>query len=253
MSTNVSRAQPFIHQTGPAWWGVRCSMSILEYLPPMNTARRVRTVPVPSQSSQTPTETQNPSTVSSMYPKISIPYQKESFIYQNDADLEAYGQGDILIDGGYVNNLPVDVMASLYSPHIIVAADVENKEEGHLQNLRSWGDYMNGFSLVWKKISSYWSPFRSNFHVPKYSEIIDSLVYINHNGTVRSLIQSRLVQLYVRPRYIQDFKILDYDKADLISRTGYESTNEICSLVGLTPLQRPAMEIIGTSTREWSR
>lgn len=67
VSTNVSTADIAIHRFGSLWRAVRSSMTLLEYLPPMNHL------------------------------------------------------GELLIDGGYVNNLPVDAMKEIHQPRCIVA------------------------------------------------------------------------------------------------------------------------------------
>ena len=55
-----------------------------------------------------------------------------------------YDSGSLLVDGGYVNNLPVEVMKEL-APQIaeIVAVDVENKDNTAFENVSNYGDSLS--------------------------------------------------------------------------------------------------------------
>jgi predicted acylesterase/phospholipase RssA len=90
---------------GPLWRAVRASMSLLEYLPPL----------------------QDPLT------------------------------GDLLADGGYVDNLPVTPLHHLAWPSALpplftVAVDVENKSVDELTPLPYYGEYLDGFWLWGKRV-----------------------------------------------------------------------------------------------------
>jgi hypothetical protein len=48
--------------------------------------------------------------------------------------------GDLACDGGYVNNIPVDVMKDVCGSTFVIAVDVENKDADALTNVLDWGD-----------------------------------------------------------------------------------------------------------------
>lgn len=141
--------------------------------------------------------------------------------------------------------------------------DVENRNYKHLSNVTPYGDYLDGWWLLWKKLSTWFmSLVRSSrsrhhshthsahsagksksagnvagqspselksqpFHVPKFSEIIDALVYINHNKNIRQFIASRVMDLYIRPN-VDHIKTLDYHRCDSIVEIGYNTAKPLC-------------------------
>ena len=59
--------------------------------------------------------------------------------------------GHLLLDGGYTNNLPADIMRSRGAKHIL-AIDVGSIDS---INFTNYGDSLNG----WKVLLSRWNPF----------------------------------------------------------------------------------------------
>ena len=64
--------------------------------------------------------------------------------------------GHLLLDGGYVNNLPADVMKSL-GAQTIFAVDVGSQDESDLTN---YGDELSGWWLLWKKWNPWTEPIK---------------------------------------------------------------------------------------------
>lgn len=170
VTTNVSTADMCVHRQGVLWKAVRASMTILDYLPPMQI------------SAQSP---------------------------------------DLLIDGGYTNNLPVDVMRYYYQPTKCIAVDVENKDDERLSDVLYYGSSLNGWWLFIRKIYSAVVPFTQQLKIPKYTELVSSLVFINHNRTIRYLLDSNLIDLYIRPE-LGSTQLLDYHKLNDIVDIGYK-------------------------------
>ncbi len=87
-----------------------------------------------------------------------------------------FDNGSLLVDGGYVNNLPIDVMRDM-APQLseIVAVDVENKDNSALENVSDFGDSLSvcalleyAFTSMFAVLCLCWSPsylflFRSNY------------------------------------------------------------------------------------------
>ena len=54
---------------------------------------------------------------------------------------------DLLIDGGYINNCPVDIMRELHSSiSLLIAVDVENKNffADQFSDITFYGDHLSG-------------------------------------------------------------------------------------------------------------
>ncbi|XP_017489616.1 PREDICTED: neuropathy target esterase sws isoform X1 [Rhagoletis zephyria] len=79
--------------------------------------------------------------------------------------------GHLLLDGGYVNNLPADVMHNLGAAHII-AIDVGSQDDMDLTN---YGDDLSGWWLLYKK----WNPFTTPVKVPDLPDIQSRLAYVS--------------------------------------------------------------------------
>ena len=59
--------------------------------------------------------------------------------------------GNLLLDGGYVNNLPADIMHKRGAKHIL-AVDVGALDEVQLHN---YGDWLSGWSILWAKLNPF--------------------------------------------------------------------------------------------------
>jgi lysophospholipid hydrolase len=132
-------------------------------------------------------------------------------------------EGNMLIDGGYMNNLPVDVMRDVHSPKYVFAIDVENKDSCFKHDLYEYGDHLSGWWLLYDKIMGFLNPCARKRNIPNFSDLIDSLSFISHNRNVRGAINSRLMDVYVRPP-LSMIKLLDYHKLEQIAEIGYRTT-----------------------------
>lgn len=83
--------------------------------------------------------------------------------------------GDLHVDGGYVNNIPVDVMRRRGVKTVIVV-DVENK--GFYKRLTNVADYYSGLSGWRILVERITSPFRRQERLPHFSDIMNSLTYV---------------------------------------------------------------------------
>ena len=59
--------------------------------------------------------------------------------------------GHHLLDGGYVNNLPADIMHKKGAHHIL-AVDVGSQDETELHN---FGDWLSGWQILWAKLNPF--------------------------------------------------------------------------------------------------
>lgn len=131
------------------------------------------------------------------------------------------GDDNLLIDGGYVNNLAVDVMHELpVRPSTIIAVDVENRSTDVFSNLHDLGEGVSGWWLLWAKLN----PFQKK-KVPAFGDMIVWLNCISHVRQLRQMEKS-LVDVYVLPD-IHNYTLFDYHKLDEIAEKGYRRTKEV--------------------------
>ncbi|XP_045525248.1 neuropathy target esterase sws isoform X3 [Pieris brassicae] len=119
--------------------------------------------------------------------------------------------GHLLLDGCYVNNVPADVMRSFGAKHIL-AIDVGSQDDTDLTN---YGDDLSGWWLLWKR----WNPFTSPVKVPNLPDIQSRLAYVSCNRQLEEVKKSDYCE-YIRPP-IDQYKTLQFGSFDEIREVGY--------------------------------
>lgn len=105
--------------------------------------------------------------------------------------------GDVIIDGGYCNNLPCDVMRDLFSPNLVVGVDIENKSwESAYKDSTDFGTYISGWWILAHRIYAWINPFAKGIRLPRFNEIVGVLNYINNQRNIRRLLEDNLIDLY---------------------------------------------------------
>jgi len=119
--------------------------------------------------------------------------------------------GHHLLDGGYVNNLPADIMHNKGAHHIL-AIDVGSQEETDLHN---FGDWLSGWQIFWAKMN----PFSTLPKIPNQAEIQLRLAYVS---CVRQLEQVKNATYcdYIRPP-IDKYGTLQFESFEEIRDVGY--------------------------------
>ncbi|RHY14320.1 hypothetical protein DYB25_000783 [Aphanomyces astaci] len=120
--------------------------------------------------------------------------------------------GSLLLDGGYVNNLPADVMKE-EGVKIVFAVDVgrdTTREYFH------YGDSLSGWWVFWNKVN----PFAPTVQVPSMGEITDALAYAAFYQN-KDYVINHCVDLFFKPP-VQDIGTLDFDKLELTVQIGYD-------------------------------
>ncbi|XP_063908802.1 neuropathy target esterase sws isoform X3 [Zophobas morio] len=120
--------------------------------------------------------------------------------------------GHLLLDGGYTNNLPADVMRGLGANHIL-AIDVGSVDD---QDLTNYGDDLSGWWLLWKR----WNPFTNPVKVPNLPDIQSRLAYVSCVRQLEEVKSSDYCE-YIRPP-IDKYKTLQFGSFDEIREVGYQ-------------------------------
>jgi len=121
-------------------------------------------------------------------------------------------EGNMLLDGGYVDNLTVSHMKSL-GADVIFAIDVGALDDDTPQN---FGDSLSGFWAA----ANRWNPFSAYVNPPTLSEIQARLAYVS---SVDALERAKATPgcLYMRPP-VDAYATLDFGKFDEIYQVGYK-------------------------------
>lgn len=132
--------------------------------------------------------------------------------------------GHLLLDGGYVNNLPADIMHDVMGAETILAIDVGSQDDSDLTN---YGDTLSGWWLLWKR----WNPFTTPVRVPNLPEIQSRLAYVS---CVKQLeeVKSSDYCIYIRPP-IDGYKTLQFKSFNEIMNVGYHHGKVLFSTLQL--------------------
>lgn len=120
--------------------------------------------------------------------------------------------GSLLLDGGYINNLPADVMREEHA-NIVIAVDVgAPSTTGYF----GYGDSLSGWWVLWNKLN----PFQKTALVPSMGDVSVALAYVSSEQTLERVKQNS-IDLYLRPP-VAKYGTLEFDKMDEIIQVGYD-------------------------------
>ncbi len=127
--------------------------------------------------------------------------------------------GDLLVDGALLNNVPVDVMAKFNHGGTIIAVDV-NAREDLLNNKANVGG-ISGWQLLINKIN----PFIETIKRPSMIEILSRASIIGGLAQRKKLMDG-VADLYLQPP-VNNFSLNAYKDAEKIERVGYEYARKV--------------------------
>ncbi|KAF8167420.1 hypothetical protein B0H34DRAFT_681802 [Crassisporium funariophilum] len=119
--------------------------------------------------------------------------------------------GNLLVDGGYIDNLPVAAMSSM-GASTIFASDVGSIDDN---SPRNFGDTISGFWLLINR----WNPFSNARHIPAITEIQSRLAYVS---SVNTLEAAKIAKncLYIQMP-VQEYGTMQFGKFEELTKKGY--------------------------------
>jgi predicted acylesterase/phospholipase RssA/CRP-like cAMP-binding protein len=160
VSSNLTRAEPVIHDRGPLWACVRASTAI---------------------------------------PGVFAPVLRA---------------GDVVVDGGVMNNFPIDIMREAYEAGTVIGVNVSPPTE-KLKDY-SFGDSVSGWRVLWSQVS----PFGRRLRAPSLLASLIRATEINGAYKVRSPAFQRLADVVIQPPVVQ-FNPLGFDAYEPLIAAGY--------------------------------
>lgn len=122
-----------------------------------------------------------------------------------------YIENDLLVDGGLLNNVPVDVMKDLSNGGTVIAVDVSPTEEP--LGVEDYGLALSGWRVLWQKISP--------FSVTKLPTVFNVLMrIIAFSGVAGRDSAEQLSDLYLHPP-LEQFKINDFKRGNEMAEAAY--------------------------------
>ncbi|EMD42300.1 hypothetical protein CERSUDRAFT_110821 [Gelatoporia subvermispora B] len=124
--------------------------------------------------------------------------------------------GNMLVDGGYIDNLPVSTMMAM-GASAVIASDVGSIDDN---SPRNFGDSVSG----WWLLINRWNPFSNARHIPAITEIQSRLAYVS---SVKTLEEAKIAPgcLYMQMP-VQEYGTLQFGKFEDIQDRGYKAAME---------------------------
>jgi predicted acylesterase/phospholipase RssA/CRP-like cAMP-binding protein len=123
--------------------------------------------------------------------------------------------GDVLVDGGVMNNFPVDVMHGLVEGGPVIGISTTPRRE-HRKSYEL-EDSLSG----WKVLRNRLNPFAKRIHVPPLVGIVMRALEINSAYRLQSA--SQFTSLLIEPD-VHSYATLDFDAYQPIIEIGYQTT-----------------------------
>uniref|UniRef100_A0A8D9FGX7 Neuropathy target esterase sws n=2 Tax=Cacopsylla melanoneura TaxID=428564 RepID=A0A8D9FGX7_9HEMI len=118
----------------------------------------------------------------------------------------------MLLDGGYVNNLPADVLKAL-GAKLVIAVDVGSQDE---TDLFDYGDFLSGWWVLLRKLS----PFHDTIKVLSAAEIESRIAYVCCSRQLQEVKNSEYCK-YIRPP-IDKYSTFQFGAFEQIKEIGYQ-------------------------------
>jgi len=123
-------------------------------------------------------------------------------------------KGDLLVDGALLNNVPVDVMREYNAGGIVIAVDVNSRED-LLHNSKNEGG-ISGWKLLLNKLN----PMAETIRYPNMLEILTRASMIGGLAN-RKKMMNGIADLYLQLP-VNNFSLGAYKQGDKIAQQGYE-------------------------------
>jgi predicted acylesterase/phospholipase RssA/CRP-like cAMP-binding protein len=123
----------------------------------------------------------------------------------------AIENGEIFVDGGLVNNLPVDIMKK-FCPGFIFAVDVSEQLEFNSKLKESYT--VSGWKLLGQRLNPFSNP-------PDIPSMLNILYRATTVGSIRFLEAAKCAADYCLEPPVQDFGVFDWRSIDRIIDIGY--------------------------------
>ena len=126
-------------------------------------------------------------------------------------------EGDILVDGGALNNLPVDIMRGLFKGGTVIGVNVSQTHES-AENFE-FGDSISGWQVLRSRVNPLVKPMR----VPNIAACLVRAMEIKGVHQMREI--ETFADVLIQPD-VGHFKTLDFGSYETVSEIGYRTALE---------------------------
>jgi predicted acylesterase/phospholipase RssA len=123
--------------------------------------------------------------------------------------------GQLLVDGGVMNNVPIDIMDRRCTGGTVIAVNVGGGGASGLASSNYWN--YSGWSHLRHRLTSK----SENEHVANIIDILLWTTTLSSKRHLHQIVASGLVDLYLTPP-VQEFELLGFDAYEKLYKIGYE-------------------------------
>ena len=123
----------------------------------------------------------------------------------------------LLVDGGVVNNVPMDVMGMRCGEGTVIAVDVG----GGGSEFEPSAQLLSGWQALRKRLN----PFGQRVSCPSIGQILVGSTMLSSRRYLETLLEAGHVDLYLKPP-VQKFELLGFDAYKRLYEIGYESARD---------------------------
>jgi predicted acylesterase/phospholipase RssA len=122
--------------------------------------------------------------------------------------------GELLVDGGVLNNLPADIARDIVRTGAVIAVDVNPRAGPRASD--DYGDVLDGWQLAWRRLS----PKAHPLPMPGIHDLLERMTML---GSIQQATQSvqATADLYLHPP-TDMVRFLDFGAMDDHVQRGYE-------------------------------
>jgi lysophospholipid hydrolase len=126
--------------------------------------------------------------------------------------------GDALVDGGLLDNLPMDIMRAWCGSGTVIAVDVIPLVD--LTQITPYGDNLAGTQVLQHKLQHTLNPLAPEPNIPSLVALLLRTVVAGSIYAQKTWLQQGLADLCLRPP-VEKFDLLDFRAIDEIAEIGY--------------------------------
>lgn len=127
--------------------------------------------------------------------------------------------GNMLIDGGVLNNLPIDIMRQRSDVGVVFASDVGEPGRSSSRSEIPYETRLSGWQVLWRRLNPLAKPMK----VPSMGEIMMQIAVLSNRQT--SSATRNLADFYLRLS-VKGFGMLEFEALDAIVGKGYAAAQE---------------------------
>ena len=108
---------------------------------------------------------------------------------------------ELLVDGGYLNSVPVDVMRTEMGVETVIVIDVEDKDFISFRDLTPHDRGISGFGLLWDRLNPFGmgKTKEKNLDNPSYADVLSALTATTTKQHLEKLNRDHRINLHLRP------------------------------------------------------